>query len=84
MKKFKDNVEGKKVKPMKSPWDFTCPDYDQRSSNYINAGTHHGVGHAQPIGSMQHTMKGAIPVGKGMGLTVDHIPIKNLIIEFES
>lgn len=38
-------VEGKK-----SPWDFTCPQYDQRSSCYINAGTHYGVGHTQPVG----------------------------------
>src|SRR5260221_6475912 len=33
-----------------SPWDFRCPQYDQRSSNFINAGTHYGVGFAQPIG----------------------------------
>lgn len=33
-----------------SPWDFRCPQYDQRSSNFINAGTNYGVGHAQPIG----------------------------------
>ncbi len=33
-----------------SPWDFRCPQYDQRSSNFINAGTHYGVGHTQPIG----------------------------------
>lgn len=33
-----------------SPWDFRCPQYDQRSSNFVNAGTHYGVGHKQPIG----------------------------------
>lgn len=33
-----------------SPWDFRCPQYDQRSSNFINAGTHYGVGVNQPIG----------------------------------
>lgn len=33
-----------------SPWDFRCPQYDQRSSNFINAGTHYGVGINQPIG----------------------------------
>lgn len=33
-----------------SPWDFRCPQYDQRSSNFINAGTHYGVGIKQPIG----------------------------------
>lgn len=33
-----------------SPWDFTCPQYDQRSSNFVNAGTNYGVGINQPIG----------------------------------
>ena len=33
-----------------STWDFRCPQYDQRSSNFINAGTHYGVGIIQPIG----------------------------------
>ena len=35
---------------VKSPWDFRCPQYDQRSSNFVNAGTHYGVGINQPIG----------------------------------
>jgi hypothetical protein len=35
---------------VKSPWDFRCPQYDQRSSSFINAGTHYGVGIIQPIG----------------------------------
>jgi len=38
-------VDGKGVE-----WDFRCPQYDQRSSNFINAGTHYGVGIRQPIG----------------------------------
>ena len=33
-----------------SPWDFRCPQYDQRSSNFVNAGTHYGSGINQPIG----------------------------------
>lgn len=44
------NPEDKPVDGVKSPWDFRCPQYDQRSSNFINAGTHYGVGHKQPIG----------------------------------
>lgn len=35
---------------VKSPWDFRCPQYDQRSSNFLNAGTHYGLGIIQPIG----------------------------------
>ncbi len=33
-----------------SPWDFRCPQYDQRSSCYLNAGTDYGVGINQPVG----------------------------------
>lgn len=47
------HVEKPKNKPVdgkKSPWDFTCPEYDQRSSCFVNAGQHHGVGHRQPVG----------------------------------
>ena len=45
--------EREKEKPLdakKSPWDFRCPQYDQRSSNFVNAGTHYGIGINQPIG----------------------------------
>jgi hypothetical protein len=33
-----------------SPWDFRCPQYDQRSSNFVNAGTHYGIARNQPVG----------------------------------
>ena len=33
-----------------SPWNFRCPQYDQRSSNFVNAGTHYGVGRTSPVG----------------------------------
>jgi hypothetical protein len=54
---FKDPTAIKNQRPedkpkdgKKSPWDFTCPQYDQRTSNFVNAGTHYGVGHKQPVG----------------------------------
>jgi hypothetical protein len=55
---FKDPIAIKKQHPKDHPegynaknwWDFTCPQYDQRSSNFVNAGTHYGIGHTQPIG----------------------------------
>ncbi len=40
----------KPVDGKKSPFDFRCPQYDQRSSNFVNAGTHYGVGINQPVG----------------------------------
>lgn len=45
--------ENKKETPKNSfasPWDFSCPQYDQRSSNFINAGTHYGIAMRQPVG----------------------------------
>ena len=54
---FKDPIGIKSQEPKdqpvdgkKTPWDFTCPQYDQRSSCFVNAGTYYGVGHNQPIG----------------------------------
>jgi len=44
------NPKDKPVDGVKSPWDFRCPQYDQRSSNFLNAGTHYGIGHRQPVG----------------------------------
>ncbi len=48
---IKEQREKDKPKDGKnSPWDFRCPQYDQRSSNFINAGTHYGNAINQPIG----------------------------------
>ncbi len=54
---FSDPIAIKQQNPKDKPidglgiqWDFRCPQYDQRSSNFVNAGTHYGVGHKQPIG----------------------------------
>lgn len=44
------NLEDKPKDGVRSPWDFRCPQYDQRSSNFVNAGIHYGVAHKQPIG----------------------------------
>ncbi len=54
---FADPIAIKDQNPLDKPkdgvgveWDFRCPQYDQRSSNFVNAGTHYGVGHRQPVG----------------------------------
>lgn len=73
-----------KMRKIKSPWDFTQPKYDERSSCYINAGSHHGVGKTQPVGSEKHSMKGAVPIGRPPQLKVSEVPIRNLPIEVES
>ena len=38
------------VNSIRSPWDFSCPQYDQRSGNFVNAGTHYGIAMRQPVG----------------------------------
>jgi len=54
---FKDPTAIKKQTPKDkpkdgkdTPWDYTCPQYDQRSSCFVNAGTYYGQGHRQPVG----------------------------------
>ena len=49
----------KPVDGKNSPWDFRCPQYDERSSNFVNAGTHYGVGHRQPVGHSGNPSKTA-------------------------
>ena len=62
------NPKDKPVDGVKSPWDFRCPQYDQRSSDFVNAGTHYGVGIKQPIGREGNPKSSAddiLPKGRG-------------------
>jgi len=78
---FNDPIKIKKQKPedkpkdgKKSPWDFTCPQYDQRSSCFVNAGTHYGVGYKNPVGIMGvEKSGGVIPAGRVNTLEVDEV-----------
>ncbi len=56
-----------------SPWDFRCPQYDQRSSNFINAGTHYGVGRNQPVGHAGNPKMrvDTLPYGRVNTMTID-------------
>lgn len=73
-----------KMKKINSPWNFDCPSYDERTSCYVDAGWHHGIGHKQSVGSKKHTVKGPIPFGRPNQLEVDEVPrthLKNDIVE---
>lgn len=59
-----------KPKNIKSPWNFDAPPYDKRSSCFVSAGTDHGVGHKNPVGTMGKTTKYDIPLGKVKTLDV--------------
>lgn len=56
-----------------SPWDFRCPQYDQRSSCFVKAGTDYGVGHRQPVGHQGNpkSVVDVLPQGKVSTMKVD-------------
>lgn len=70
---FKDALEIKQQAPKDKPkdgknyplgWDFRCPQYDERSSCYVNAGTYYGVGRTNPVGTFSDASEYAVPLGK--------------------
>ena len=76
---FKDPIAIKNQEPKdkpedgkNSPWDFSCPQYDQRSSCFVNAGTHYGVGHNQPVGHSGNPKKEAPVLPKGRVNTMEN------------
>jgi hypothetical protein len=79
---FADPIKIKNQNPKDKPvdgvgitWDFRCPQYDQRSSNFVNAGTHYGVGHAQPIGHFGNPKRtvDVLPQGRVQTMQVDDV-----------
>jgi hypothetical protein len=68
---FRDPIETMKGgKKIKNPWNFDQPVYDMRSSCYVNAGTYHGVGINQPVGTEKQTKGYAVPAGKVQTLSL--------------
>jgi hypothetical protein len=82
---FKDPIAKKvKEKTMKSPWNFEQPPYDERTSCFINAGSHQGVGYRQPVGSHGGPKSSdMIPKGRVNTLKDDNVPKKNLKVEID-
>lgn len=81
---FKDPIAPKgSQKTMKSPWNFDQPKYDERTSCYVNAGSHYGVGHRQPVGHHGNPSQRAVtlPMGKVKTMKDDKVPHKNLKVE---
>lgn len=79
---FSDPTNIKNQKPQdkpkdgkKSPWDFTCPQYDQRSSCFVNAGIHYGVGHKQPVGHEGNPKEkvSTLPMGRVQTMKTDEL-----------
>lgn len=63
----------KPVDGKNSPWDFRCPQYDQRSSCFVNAGTDYGVGINQPVGHSGNPKKkvDVLPYGRVNTMRID-------------
>jgi hypothetical protein len=81
---FKDPIAPKPGKQKKSPWDFTAPVYDDRTSCYVNAGSHYGVGHRNPVGHEGNPKETVptLPYGRPNTMVVDQVPLKNLDQEY--
>lgn len=83
---FKDPARPKiKEENKKSPWDFSAPPYDERSSCYVNAGSHYGVGHKQPVGHHGNPKEkaGTLPEHRVKTMKDDEIPKKSLRLEID-
>ncbi len=78
-------IKAKQVKKMKSPWNYDQPEYDERSSCYVNAGSHYGVGHRQPLGHAGNPKMYAstLPNKHPQGMRDDEVPRKNLSVDME-
>jgi len=72
-------------KKMKSPWNFDAPPYDERSSCFVNAGTHYGIGKNQPVGHEGNPKQkvAALPRGRVNTMKVAEIPRKNETLDID-
>ena len=72
---FHDPIAPKPGKTKKSPWDFRAPEYDERSSCYVDAGSHYGVGHKQPVGHSEKPKQrvSVMPFGKVATMKTDEV-----------
>lgn len=83
---FKDPIAVKgETKKIKNPWNFDQPQYDERSSCFVNAGSHYGVGYRTPVGHMGNSKQNAktLPEYHAKTIKVDEIPRKNISIDLE-
>lgn len=67
-----------------SPWDYRAPSYDERTSCYMDAGTHWGVGYNQPVGHTGNPKERVpcLPFGRVNTMETDEVPRKKLNPEY--
>lgn len=81
---FNDPIARKSGKTQRSPLDFRCPPYDERTSCYVSAGSHNGVGHRNPVGHSGPVKQRVptLPYGRvNDTIEVSYAPPKKLSIE---
>ncbi len=83
---FKDPIAPKVPKATKqSPFDFRAPPYDERTSCYVNAGSHYGVGYRQPVGHEGNPKQkvDVLPQGRVKTMQVTEVPIRNYPLDIQ-
>ena len=81
---FEDPIAPKSGKNKKSPWDYRQPPYDERSSCFVNAGTHQGIGFLNPVGHEGNpkTRVSTLPFGRVTTMETSYSPPKQLEQEY--
>jgi hypothetical protein len=81
---FSDPIARKPGKTKKSPWDFRCPPYDERTSCYTDAGSHYGIGYRNPVGHKGPSRQRAatMPFGRVNTMETSYVPPKMLDQEY--
>jgi len=71
---FKDPIKYKQKKDGDMPWSFKAPEYDKRTSCFIQAGCDYGIGHKQPVGHFGNPKQKAdtLPFGRVNTLNLYH------------
>lgn len=82
---FNNPIGDKPMKEIKSPFNFDCPPYDERSGRFVSAGGHHGVGHRQPVGHHGNPKEDvpAMPKHRVKTMQDDEVPHRNLRLEID-
>ena len=77
---FKDPIAPPATKKMKTPWTFTAPEYDERTSKFVDAGSHYGIGKKNPVGHKGEAKQrvDTMPFGKPKLMETDWVPPKRL------
>jgi hypothetical protein len=78
---FSDPIAPKvKKNKQKTSWDYRAPAYDERSSCYVDAGTHYGIGYNNPVGHMGKVKMrvSTMPFGRPQTMEVDEAPRRQL------